>query len=173
MIAFDPPKYGFPVARAKNGGLVSIIGKPRRAQKGDASIVLVFHTSKMGVREFMAGIDVVVNDGQNQPNCRLGASNTLCSHIAGLILRELCTPNGVKEHEKCTNLSGIVRDENGFPLAFKTKECAEHPKEGCIKFPIKFTDPPIGHDGVYYMHTGPVFETPKEKTLLRNLQFWT
>lgn len=58
-IAFDSTHIGFPYPMEN--------GKPRRVQKGDASQVVVFHSSWIGTKENIADVDVILNDGLHQP----------------------------------------------------------------------------------------------------------
>lgn len=57
--AFDPPRFAFPYPEEEN--------KPKRVQKGNAKFVAVFHTSDIGVQDNIADVDIILNDGRNQP----------------------------------------------------------------------------------------------------------
>ncbi|XP_031628515.1 phospholipase A1-like isoform X2 [Contarinia nasturtii] len=64
-------------------------GKPRRVQKGDGKLVVVFHSSWIGGKETIVDVDVILNNGNNQPGCENPTTSLKCSHRAAFILREL------------------------------------------------------------------------------------
>lgn len=156
--------------KLKNGTIISKPKKPRRAQKGDAHVVIVFHTSKsIGVEECMADVDIIVNGGKKQPDCDMHEDGEIfCNHFAAFILRELIVKTELPEEHKNSTLSGIERQDDGYPVVYRDKECAAHTKGyNCKpdeKFHILFKEPPSKeHRGIYHMYTAAVFETPERQ----------
>lgn len=126
-LAFDPTDVGFPHPTKD--------GKPRQVQKGDAKFVAVFHTSGSSPKNFIADVNIILNDGKIQPGCSDSAS-----HYAALYLRSFII-----------EMSDVLpRNANGIPVAKggpnKTDE-----------MPISLTNPPIGKNGIYYIKTGAIF----------------
>lgn len=103
-------------------------------------MVVIFHTSLLGVQEHIADVDILVNGGSYQPGCEYETSATSCSHYAAFILRELII---LRSTELRRNSDGLVVAING---------------QG-DEFVINFTNPPYGKIGVYNMTTGMIFET--------------
>lgn len=128
--AFDPPKVGFPYP-AK-------IGEPRRVQKGDGKIVVVFHTSTIGAQEHIADVDIIVNH-QNQPGCEKNLIKMSCNHFAAFILRELILQNSDK----------ILKNEDGIPFASSYLYDEQ--------FPFDIVSPQLDKKGVFYLRTGDIF----------------
>lgn len=126
-LAFDPIRIGFPFPMKER--------KPRRVQKGDGHFVVVFHTSRLGVQHCIADIDVIVNDGINQPGCKPGPIDMKCNHHAAFILRELIV---LKSDE-------LLINQRGFPFALTYNLSDE--------FSLEITNPPANKSGRYYLHT--------------------
>lgn len=152
----------------KNGTIISKPNKARRAQRGDAHVVVVFHTSGLGVMECMADVDVIVNDGKDQPDCKTHQKGRgFCNHFAAFILRELIIKIELPTDCMNSSLSGIER-QDGHPVIYQNIECAASfgKKEGCERerFPIVFTNPPKQQKGTYHMHTAAVFGTQRPET---------
>ncbi|XP_031628571.1 phospholipase A1-like [Contarinia nasturtii] len=127
--AFDPPKIGFPYPEKE--------GKPRRVQKFDAEFVVVFHTSRLGVKKSIADVDIVVNGGRDQPSCQNETLKITCNHYAAYLLRELIAVNSKK----------LEKNENGSPVAYKVSDISE-------KFAIEITRPAWDKAGIFGMRVG-------------------
>ncbi|XP_031635408.1 lipase member H-like [Contarinia nasturtii] len=125
--AFEPPILGFHPDKVK----------PRRIQKGDGQKVVLFRTSQYGVQTSTADVEIVLNEGKNQPGCAASGivDKILCDHKSAIVLREL-----IIQRSKKLTLS------NGIPCAYMNKTS--------IGFILEITNPTPIKDGTYYIHTG-------------------
>lgn len=130
--------------------------RPKRVQKGDGKLVVVFHTSKLGVKEKIADVDILVNGGEFQPGCQNELLNLACSHFAAFVLRELII---IKSNELPKNGRGIPIARGGL--------------NNDDEFPLELTNPVFGKSGIYHITTGMIFETKTEGSFERIANYFT
>ncbi|XP_031628544.1 probable phospholipase A1 magnifin isoform X2 [Contarinia nasturtii] len=127
--AFDPPKFGYPYPMEE--------GKPRRVQKGDAGLVVVFHSSSFCVHDNIADVDVILNDGISQPGCENNLIVCRCNHNAAFVLREF-----------------IIYKSN---YLLKTKQNIPYASSKNGTFVLDFINPSTQCKGTYTLKTGKIF----------------
>lgn len=167
-IAFNPPWYSYPAKVNPNKDY------PRRIQRDDAIKIIVFHTSTVGVQSHSAHYDIVVNGGNNQPDCfrfKIPISIYSCSHESAFNLYVLIAHTGTFTFETYLDPDSIERSLNHHPLVYNTEACTDPKKRNdkCTHFEIKITEPPtIMPLGTYYMRTGKLIKKSKKNSATDN-----
>lgn len=88
----------------------------------------------MGVGKRLGNVNVLVNDGRNQPDCDSKTIQMLCNHYTAAKIRDLVVLRSKK----------LPKNENGIPVAVS---------ENSDKFVLDILKPQLSKSGIYYLHT--------------------